>query len=89
MISTTLVNMPPVDQQYSNHHAEKQNTSDSLTAFIVNQPGLAEDLMRKHRDDGSNHCRVCSTGAQAGRDVWPCRIYCAAKRANSAAMLGG
>jgi hypothetical protein len=86
MIRTTLGIMPPVvDQQHSNH-ARRPNSFDSLTAFIANQPGLAAELIRRHRDDGTNHCRLCGPGAQAGRDVWPCQIYTAAERATSAAI---
>ena len=46
-----------------------------LVALIVSQPGMADRLLAEHADDGTGRCRVCSAGAQAGRQKWPCSIH--------------
>jgi protein-tyrosine-phosphatase len=56
-----------------------------LIAFIAAQSGMAERLMREHVSDRSGHCRVCSTGAQAGRSAWPCTLRRAAEAARTGA----
>ncbi|MGH3586669.1 MAG: hypothetical protein ACRDQ0_10135 [Pseudonocardia sp.] len=48
---------------------------------MMNQNGMADAVIRQHADDGTGHCRVCTTGAQAGRYRWPCQTYLAAQRA--------
>jgi len=58
---------------------------DHLVAFIAGQPGMADRILRAHVEDGSRHCRVCSTGAQAGRSVWPCTLRWAAEAAKKRA----
>jgi len=45
------------------------------------QNGMADAVIRQHADDGTSHCRLCTTGAQAGRNTWPCQTYPAARRA--------
>jgi hypothetical protein len=52
---------------------------DPLVEFILCHAGMAEVLLDQHRDDGSGHCRVCTTGGQAGRPVWPCTTFAAAE----------
>lgn len=50
---------------------------------MVSRPELAAKLKLEHANDGTNHCRLCSTGAQSGRHIWPCQIYRAADRATA------
>lgn len=38
-------------------------------------PGSGERLVVEHRNDGSGRCRVCTIGAQAGNQQWPCWLY--------------
>jgi hypothetical protein len=54
-----------------------------LIVFVAAEPGMADRLLRQHADDGTGHCRVCSSGAGAGRSIWPCQIYECASRAKS------
>ena len=54
---------------------------DPLAVFIESQAGMAEALLGQHNDDGTGHCRVCTCGGQAGRQVWPCTTFVAAKAA--------
>jgi hypothetical protein len=56
-------------------------TVHPLVVFIAAEPGLAERLLAVHVDDGSGRCRVCSSGAQSGRNAWPCTIHGLAGRA--------
>ena len=53
--------------------------ADPLVEFILGHAGMAEVLLDQHRDDGTGHCRVCTTGGQAGRPVWPCTTFVAAE----------
>ncbi|GAA1280942.1 hypothetical protein GCM10009609_51170 [Pseudonocardia aurantiaca] len=59
--------------------------ADELITFIAAEPGMADRLIREHASDPSGHCRVCSSGAQAGRSAWPCTLRRAAVAANTAA----
>jgi hypothetical protein len=52
-----------------------------LVVLMMNQKGMADAVIRQHSDDGTGHCRVCTTGAQTGRYRWPCQTYMAARRA--------
>jgi hypothetical protein len=36
---------------------------------------MAKRLLAEHRDDGSGRCRVCLSGPQAARKVWPCPLH--------------
>lgn len=49
-----------------------------LVTFMTAQDGMAAILITLHSDDGTGHCRQCTSGAQAGRHVWPCQTYLAA-----------
>lgn len=51
-----------------------------MVEFLVRE-GLADRLLAVHVDDGSGRCAVCSAGAQAARDVWPCVLASYATRA--------
>jgi hypothetical protein len=55
--------------------------TDPLAVFILARPGMAETLLTLHRDDGTGHCSVCSSGGQSGRFTWPCRTSSAATAA--------
>ena len=46
-----------------------------MVLFIRSQTGMAERLLAEHVDDGSERCRVCVIGGQAGRHRWPCTTY--------------
>ena len=54
---------------------------EALVELIMVQPGSVERILEEHRNDGSGHCRVCTTGAQAGRSVWPCTLRACADEA--------
>jgi hypothetical protein len=54
-----------------------------IVAFIAGEPGLADRLLVQHTDDGTGHCRVCTSGAQTGRSVWPCPLRGLAEQANN------
>jgi hypothetical protein len=71
--------MTTADQQQRN--PRERSTYDVLTAFMVSRPELAAKLKHEHANDGTDHCRLCTTGAQSGRHIWPCQIYRAANRA--------
>lgn len=58
---------------------------DQLVKFIAAEHGMADRLTRDHANDGINHCRTCTIGAQAGRLIWPCQIYLAARHASNRA----
>ncbi|WP_219417084.1 hypothetical protein [Pseudonocardia nigra] len=49
-----------------------------LVEFISAETCRADRLLARHVDDGTGHCRVCSSGAQTGRHAWPCSIHNAA-----------
>lgn len=59
-----------------------------LVVLIRSQPGMAERLLAEHADDGSGRCRVCSSGAQAGRYQAPCAIALAATDASTPDQVG-
>lgn len=52
-----------------------------MVALIYSQPAMAARLAEQHRDDGTGHCRSCSSGAQTGRYTHPCYILLAAEEA--------
>jgi hypothetical protein len=52
-----------------------------LIELIATERGMADTIVHQHADDGTGHCRQCTTGAQAGRHVWPCLTYLAARQA--------
>jgi hypothetical protein len=58
-----------------------------LVALMASQNGMAATTMRKHANDGTGHCRLCTAGAQTGRYAWPCQTYLAAEEA-AASMTG-
>ncbi len=68
-------------QPAHNREARASAAFTELVMLMVNNPNMPEDLMRKHADDGTARCRLCTAGAQTGRYVWPCQIYRAAKQA--------
>ncbi|QYN41138.1 hypothetical protein K1T35_48235 (plasmid) [Pseudonocardia sp. DSM 110487] len=45
-----------------------------LVALICSNPEMAVRLIEDHRDDGTGHCRSCSSGAQTGHYTFPCNI---------------
>jgi hypothetical protein len=54
---------------------------------MAGQDGMVATTMRKHANDGTGHCRLCTAGAQTGCYAWPCQIYLAAEEA-AASMTG-
>jgi hypothetical protein len=54
---------------------------EALVELMMAQPGSAEQIIEEHRNDGSGHCRVCTTGSQAGRHIWPCTLRTCADKA--------
>lgn len=52
-----------------------------LAAEVARMPGAAERLLAVHTEDGSGRCRVCSSGRQTARYVWPCQLHVLATRA--------
>jgi hypothetical protein len=53
----------------------------SLVALLVSQPRMIATLGPAHADDGTGHCRSCSSGAQTGRYLYPCAIRLAGDEA--------
>ena len=49
-----------------------------LVTFIATHRDMAQMLLPQHSDDGTGHCQLCTSGAQAGRHVWPYQTYLAA-----------
>jgi hypothetical protein len=49
------------------------------------QPLVIARLLAEHTDDGTGHCRVCTSGAQTGRQLWPCLLRGLAEEANTLA----
>ena len=49
------------------------------------QPLVIERLLAEHTDDGTGHCRVCTSGAQTGRQLWPCLLRGLAEQASTLA----
>ncbi|MGI5128055.1 hypothetical protein ACQEVB_14690 [Pseudonocardia sp. CA-107938] len=47
----------------------------ALVDILARNPGATDRLLAEHVDDGSGRCQVCSAGPQAGRMMWPCRLY--------------
>jgi hypothetical protein len=63
------------DQHVCDPSSIAARSVDPLVELIRSEPGMAERLLGAHADDGTGRCRVCSTGAQAGRVRWPCTIH--------------
>ena len=59
-----------------------------IVEFIAAEPGMAARLLAEHVDDGAGRCRVCSSGAQAGRHIWPCALRGLAMQARELARDG-
>jgi hypothetical protein len=53
-----------------------------LVALIGSHAGMAGALITEHSNDETGHCRQCTSGAQAGRHIWPCQTYLAAVEAS-------
>ncbi|OLT01083.1 hypothetical protein BJF90_33540 [Pseudonocardia sp. CNS-004] len=62
--------------------------ADELITFIAGEPGMAQRMLAEHTDDGTGHCRVCTTGGQAGRHIWPCPLRGLAEQASTRAPGG-
>jgi hypothetical protein len=60
-----------------------------LVLMMAGQTKMAEQLIVQHSNDGTGHCRRCTTGAQAGRHIWPCQTYLAARQAQLSTMRSG
>ncbi len=64
---------------------------EGLVAELTASPGLIEALLAEHRDDGTGHCRSCTTGGTGTHAVpMPCSLrqladYAAAVRARRSA----
>ncbi len=59
-----------------------------FVALFRGQPTAIAQMLAEHVDDGSGHCRTCTAGPQAGRQVYPCWLRCVAEKA-STLTLGG
>lgn len=55
--------------------------SSAIVVAIAAMPGMAQQLLATHTDDGTGRCVVCSGGAQSGRYVWPCTLCTIARQA--------
>ncbi len=53
--------------------SEKMGAPSPVVLFLA-VGGRAGRLAAEHGNDGTGYCRTCSTGAQAGRQVWPCSL---------------
>lgn len=54
-----------------------------IVEFMASQPGAADRLLAEHVDDGTGHCRTCSSGGQTGRYRFPCSIRLAIDQARA------
>lgn len=52
-----------------------------IVEYIAREPGMADRLLAEHADDGNGHCRICTSGGQTGRHVWPCTLHSLAVQA--------
>jgi hypothetical protein len=52
------------------------------------QPDAIARMLDRHVDDGTGHCRECSSGGQTGRSTWPCRLRVLAEEASRGAPGG-
>lgn len=69
--------------------ADGSELTRELVKFLRSQPPSASgELLRRHREDGTGHCMVCSGGGQRGRFTWPCQLYAAAAHAAEHPELG-
>ena len=59
-----------------------------LAMLFRAQPGAIAQLLAEHTDDGTGHCRVCTSGGQVGRSIWPCRLRDLAEQASKGALGG-
>ena len=59
-----------------------------LAMLFRAQPGAIAQLIAEHTDDGTGHCRVCTSGGQVGRSIWPCRLRDLAEQASERASGG-
>ncbi len=57
-------------------------SKNPIVQYIAAEPGMAARILAEHRDDGSGRCRVCSSGPQAARKIWPCPLNGLATQAN-------
>ncbi|MBL8927297.1 MAG: hypothetical protein JNM77_13820 [Pseudonocardia sp.] len=55
--------------------------SSELAMVIADMPGVAQDLLRKHRRTAEGRCPVCTAGPQGAHVVHPCTVYAAAASA--------
>jgi hypothetical protein len=46
-----------------------------FAALFRAQPAAIAQMLAQHVDDGTGHCRVCTSGGRVGRSTWPCRLY--------------
>ena len=48
--------------------------NQELLQFLKRNPRSVRVLMTRHVDDGTGRCAACTSGAQAGRPLWPCTL---------------
>jgi hypothetical protein len=53
----------------------RESSIGPIVEFIAREPGMAARLLAEHSDDGTGRCRLCPSGPQAARKIWPCPIY--------------
>ena len=63
--------------------ASESTLAAEFAALFRNQPAGLNRILGEHIDDGTGHCRRCSSGAQAGRSVWPCHLRQLAEEATT------
>jgi hypothetical protein len=54
-----------------------------FAALFRAQPAAIARMLAEHVDDGTGHCRVCTSGGQVGRSIWPCRLRSLAEQAST------
>jgi hypothetical protein len=59
-----------------------------LATLLLLEPAAIAQLLARHVDDGTGHCRVCTAGGQTGRYRYPCVIQLAAEQAHACRRLG-
>ena len=73
-----IVSVPAADIAAARQAALARELRIFLHKFATDGGGV---LLQEHRNDGTGHCRVCSSGGQTGRITWPCQLYGAAQAA--------
>lgn len=68
------------------HPDDQPVTTDVLAGLIATLPGVADQLLADHVNDGRGYCKGCAL-PQAGLARWPCTLHAVAKAARDRVIL--